>query len=486
MKILSARIYDKYIELVPKSAGRYGDLFEIDSVSLLLGTNGSGKTRMLVSLANAINAPGDNSLNLYLQDDHERLVESSDSYKNKICSIYYSALPYRRKLSRRKGIFNASPTKAISQDNKRLENFGRISKMLGVKTQLEGVVKYTSLVFRSLLIPMLGKSKKIENKNLVVLIKELSLLSDRDYLYRTERKSVYELDRSKEVLLKNIEMIIEEIIIKDLDEPKGMCYLSALEYLYSTLDKRSSGIIAAHFLQSVGIINENLDSVDNKYFDILKKIAANTLTFIKKNSSMINISDGHRKIKFIIGNSKDLLSIKGSDTSILVEWSNQSSGIQALVEQFSLIDEAVNKAFGEGYNSILLLIDEGDAYLHLDWQRKYISLINNFLGGIKKKYSLKNLQLVLATHSPLLAADIPGEFVISLDSNNSTVTFAAPIEEIISSAFSSSSLGEFAAYNINDIYKRALNNSITEYDLNLVESIGDISIKAALKKEILK
>lgn len=485
MKILSARIYDKYLELVPKDAGRYGDLFEIDSVSLLLGTNGSGKTRMLVSLANAINAPSDNSLLLYVQDDQERLVESAASYKNEICSIYYSALPYRRKLSRRKGIFNASPTKANSKDNKRLENFGRISKMLGVKTQLEGIIRYTSLVFRSLLIPILSKSKIIGNKELVILIKELALLKDGDYLNRNEEKSVSDLDKDREDVLSKIESILEEIVIKDFGEAKGMCYFSALEYFYLTMDKKSTEIIATQFLEGLDVINGKFNSIDKKYINKLKIFAANTLAFVKNNSDISAKSYSQRRLTFRIDNYDNFINIKGSETSILIEWSNQSSGIQALVEQFSLIDDAVNKATREGYKSILLLIDEGDAYLHLDWQRKYISLINNFLGGIKIKYSLKSLQLVLATHSPLLAADIPGEFVISLDSNNFTVTFAAPIEEIISSAFSSSSLGEFAAHNINDIYKRALNNNTTEYDLNLVESIGDISIKAALKKEIL-
>lgn len=485
MKILSARIYDKYLELVPKDAGRYGDLFEIDSVSLLLGTNGSGKTRMLVSLANAINAPGDNSLKLYVQDDHERLVESADSYKNEICSIYYSALPYRRKLSRRKGIFNASPTKANSKDNKRLENFGKVSKMLGVKTQLEGIVRYTSLVFRSLLIPILSKSKIIGNRELVILIKELALLKDGEYLSRNEKKSVFDLDKNREDVLNQIESILEGVVIKDFGETKGMCYFSALEYLYLMMDKKSAVTIATQFLESMDIINGKLDSADKKHINKLKILAANTLALIKNNSEISAKSYSYRRLTLKIDNYDNLINIKGSDTSILIEWSNQSSGIQALVEQFSLIDDSVSKATREGYNSILLLIDEGDAYLHLDWQRKYISLINNFLGGIKKKYSLKTLQLVLATHSPLLAADIPGDFVISLDSNNSTVTFAAPIEEIISNAFSSSSLGEFAAYNINDIYKRALRNNTTQYDLNLVESIGDISIKAALKKEIL-
>ena len=134
-----------------------------------------------------------------------------------------------------------------------------------------------------------------------------------------------------------------------------------------------------------------------------------------------------------------------------------------------------------GRSSILLLIDEGDAYLHLDWQRRYISLINRYLGNMKRQHRLESLQLILATHSPLLAADVPDIFVTNLDNENISKTFAAPLEEVIAGSFESSSLGEFAATKINEIYRRAQQARLTDADYHLIDAIGDAAIQAALK-----
>ena len=160
-----------------------------------------------------------------------------------------------------------------------------------------------------------------------------------------------------------------------------------------------------------------------------------------------------------------------------------SSGLQALVEQFALIGEAVNNAARKGRLSLVILIDEGDAYLHLDWQRKYFSLLNKYLGDLKTQHNLDSLQLILATHSPLLAADIPGDFVTNLDSDETMKTFAAPLEEVIAGSFESSSLGEFAAKKINEIYRRAQSSSLTDTDRRLIKAVGDVAIRSALMRE---
>ncbi|WP_264381492.1 hypothetical protein [Pseudomonas sp. MM227] len=113
-------------------------------------------------------------------------------------------------------------------------------------------------------------------------------------------------------------------------------------------------------------------------------------------------------------------------------------------------------------------------------------MLNKFLGGLKRKHNLHSLQLIMATHSPLLAADIPGELVTSLDSSCAINSFAAPLEEVIAGAFGSNSLGEFAAGKINEIYKRAKAGNATGEDRNVVEVIGDVAIKSALRRSFQK
>jgi len=290
------------------------------------------------------------------------------------------------------------------------------------------------------------------------------------------------IDKKRESLLSQIERFLENLIFDKLGFDDGLFFVSSLEYLYNKNGKKIPNIMAWQFLEYIGVVNYQSNVSGRFEFKALEEIVYNTRLLMNQYFTLENHERSHRAIRFRIDNIDVSKNIKKINTPIQIEWSNQSSGLQALVEQFALLDDAIGKAAKKNYNSMLLLIDEGDAYLHLDWQRKYIFMLNKYLGELKKKYQIQNLQLIMATHSPLLAADIPGDFVTSLDSDNVSNTFAAPIEEVIANAFSSNSLGEFAAANINEIYRRALLGKTTQHDRSLVDSIGDITIKTALKR----
>ncbi|WP_436875927.1 AAA family ATPase [Siccibacter turicensis] len=479
-KILAVRIENQLIELLPRNAERYGQLFDIDSLSLLLGTNGAGKTNFLMSLANAVASTQDESFQFYFKATKNGNYEPVSPYNEHLCSIYYSALPYKRKLHRRKGVINASPKIKSSTYAKRLEEFDMIANILDIKTELIGVIDYSKSVFRTILIPILKQEKLHLESNIGFLISELDRMTSSNTTYESED---YELkDRHREELLNNIEFHLESLIYESMGGDNAFYILCSLQYIFSKDGKKLAKHAAINLLKEVGIIHTDQDVTDKFIYDHLVSIAKNCRGLIECHVSVEPVRDTRRKLEFIIKDNSIIEQIKITDTPIKIEWSNQSSGLQALVEQFSLINEAVEKAVEKKYKSILLLIDEGDAYLHLDWQRKYISILNRFLGRLKRIYNINNLQLIIATHSPLLAADIPGDFVTSLDSNDFSNTFAAPIEDVIANAFSSNSLGEFAAKHINDIYDRAIHDKTTEYDRNLTEAIGDISIRKALKR----
>jgi len=483
MKINAIRVYDHFINLIPHGAADYGELFKIDSVSLLLGTNGSGKTRILTSLANAIGSPQDDAIQFYFEGTPNGHIEPQSPYNKHLCAIYYSALPYKRKISRRKGIINASPNNKTLTDDNRLENFKVISEVLQINTQLECVISYSKMVFRTILIPLLRNFDKVANATLGFLLKDLARLGSGPDKISHIHLSAYDIDKKRELILNNIEEIIEDEMIFKLGRQQAFLYLSSMEYMYSKEEKKTKSI-ALELLGYIGFVYSERKKTESFDFYELKKLVGKTDSLIDIFSNSKETTWGFRRLSFKIKNLDESYIIKSANTPIRIEWSNQSSGLQALVEQLSSIDDAVRKAAEKKYTSVLLLIDEGDAYLHLDWQRKYISILNDFLGGVKKKYDLDNMQLVLATHSPLLAADIPGDYVISLDSKDFPSTFAAPIEEVILNAFSSNSLGEFAAAKINEIFKRAESKKTTKFDKNLVNSIGDISIRSALKRKI--
>jgi len=476
-KIIAVRVQDRFVELLPQGIDRLGRLFEIDSVSLVLGKNGSGKTRLLTTLANAVGSPQDDAVQFYFKDTPNGNYEPSAPYSETLCAVYYSALPYRRKLSRRSGVLDASPNNKAFADDQRLEKLGDVAKALGVETRLTGFFGYTGTVFRSVLIPELRSAHEILVSPLDSAVHDLNrLLAD---VSTDGTKGYRDFDGKREAAYKKIESILTDEIDVRLGDYDRSLFLVALEYMHLQGDRYNKNAATIAFLNHIGLTNNHSEP---SAFQDLEEIVESTRTVLDNYANPQDFNWRNRAHKFQIDGIAQSAAIKSHKTPIKIEWSDLSSGLQALVEQFSLIDEAVGKAAEQGRFSILLLIDEGDAYLHLDWQRRYFSLLNKFLGELKRKYRLHSLQLIMATHSPLLAADIPGELITNLENGQAINSFAAPLEEIIAGSFGSSSLGEFAAEKINEIYKRILSSNLTDADRHVVEVIGDVAIKSALKR----
>ncbi len=61
---------------------------------------------------------------------------------------------------------------------------------------------------------------------------------------------------------------------------------------------------------------------------------------------------------------------------------------------------------------IVILIDEPDLHLHLDWQKKYIQKLIDVFSTLDE--SIK-LHFIIATHSPFIISDLPSECIIKLD-----------------------------------------------------------------------
>ncbi|WP_079381224.1 AAA family ATPase [Pseudomonas aeruginosa] len=472
--ILGVRVDDQFIELSSPELDSFGKLFDIDSINLLLGKNGSGKTRFLVALARAITPSTDEGARIYFSKE-EKKPFSYRTLKEKSCAIYYSALPYRRKLKRRSGLIDASPTARNKNDAGRLLRIGEVARDLGIDTKLTAYFGYSRNVYRSILIPRLHQETEIIEKDLKKLIH--TYYKDTDSKELTSNRSTRFIDHEKEEILHEIEQLLDREIDSKLGTYERILFLTSLEYMHGRTREFDAPKAATAFLDYIGLIRAN-SSKSN--FEDLEHIVERTRSALNNYAHPEDFYLDERTQYFQIDSVPGLEAIRRHETPIKIEWSNLSSGLQALVEQFSLIDEAVAQASQQGRSSVLLLIDEGDAYLHLDWQRKYISLLNKYLANVKKRHRLESLQLILATHSPLLAADIPSEFVTNLDSATRTKSFAAPLEEVIAGSFESNSIGEFAASKINEVYKRAQKSKLTKEDRKLISAIGDPAIQAAL------
>lgn len=190
-----------------------------------------------------------------------------------------------------------------------------------------------------------------------------------------------------------------------------------------------------------------------------------------------------------------------------------SSGEEKLITMFSRIyylKQIEKRIKGK---SIIFLLDEPDIYLHPEWQRLFISYFKGYIESLfSKEYSI---QIILTSHSPFVASDLPRENVIMLDTNkdgNCVVkndkkdknikTFGANIFDLYTDAFFvESSFGEFAKRKIKEVVEwlkyeekkdetgkitREYNDDIIQSNKEQIEyilnSIGEPLVKNKLQK----
>ncbi len=62
--------------------------------------------------------------------------------------------------------------------------------------------------------------------------------------------------------------------------------------------------------------------------------------------------------------------------------------------------------------SFIILIDEPDLHLHLDWQKKYIQKLIDVFSNLNTEIKI---HFIIATHSPFILSDLPNESIILLE-----------------------------------------------------------------------
>ncbi len=119
-----------------------------------------------------------------------------------------------------------------------------------------------------------------------------------------------------------------------------------------------------------------------------------------------------------------------------------------------------NKTKLEKINFIYLLIDEGEAGFHPQWQKEYLHTLIRQLPIVFDEF---NIQIIITTHSPIIASDLPANNIIFLgkdesgycvsDRLNKEETFGANIHSLYTEAFflQKGLMGEFAKEKINKV-----------------------------------
>ncbi len=164
-----------------------------------------------------------------------------------------------------------------------------------------------------------------------------------------------------------------------------------------------------------------LNSFVNNYFgkSIFKNIFDRYVFRIKKGETLIQeFYSLFRKTAFIYD-------------YMVFRWNGLSSGEVNFLSLYSRVYYLKSDIEYEKFNSFIFLFDEADLSFHPKWQQRYVSNIVNFLNEL---FSDKEIQIIIASHSPIMLSDaIKGSVVfLSEKGENSEMenTFGANIYDL--------------------------------------------------------
>ncbi|WP_146194174.1 AAA family ATPase [Brumimicrobium oceani] len=175
------------------------------------------------------------------------------------------------------------------------------------------------------------------------------------------------------------------------------------------------------------------------------------------------------------------------------DWSGLSSGMKAYLNLYSQLfntKETINQTISK---SLLICIDEGDLYMHPEWQR---SFLNDLIKFINTNFDNKHIQILLTSHSPFLISDLPKENVLLLDKNGivnrqlgEESSFGANIHQLFANQFflaNKGTTGAFAKEKIIELSNRI--SSIKTSELSeiehLIEMIGEPILRYRLQDKL--
>jgi predicted ATPase len=253
-------------------------------------------------------------------------------------------------------------------------------------------------------------------------------------------------------------------------------------------DNYRESLVINEFEKSLNLF-ENIDTI----ISILYQEYNESIYYPK--SELINNNDSNITL---IMNLPRFLKIELIDSRTGVEYSELSTGEKSLLDVVYSIKNIIELRIKNNLSdSIFILLDEIESYLHPNWQKNLIQYIYNFV----KIYSI-DIHIILTSHSPFILSDIPKQNVIFLekyDENDDEVkkgnqkigncknvtkdidmkTFGANIHTLLSNGFfmSDGLMGEFAKSKIEEIKKF--------YDFNQ-KFKAKINAKGKIKERVKK
>ncbi|MCG3714689.1 ATP-binding protein [Aliarcobacter butzleri] len=491
-------------------------------IGVLIGENGTGKSVLI------------NSIKDYMQNDRTIAIYEMNgeffynyyTYGNRNITIYSLGRKYIVKEINIKNIFYTSTLdlgRKVYQDGLDISD-----KAFLTKYENKTFEKSLKLIENDDILKYFKLVEKHKKKELIPDFEELKMEFSEDFFLDINK---YILNNYRE-LIKDYSKNIKEFIIhiEDLELVKFL-FIDSFKRFDKEIDYINRGRLIS-LLITATIFCDDIDKFKNfinNYFPFDIKIEE-LITNIHNSFEEIDILKDYNFPMFPLTNTKSY-TLKYKDIKF-VEFYNKfirdskfnfmqfeifpplSSGQKAILFIFARINDAIQKINQENPNeNILILLDEADLKLHLEWQRKFLCDLIKFLNS----YPNNKFYILYATHSPMILSDITNDRVVFLEKDKITElskdkqeindknelkiksTFGANIYDIYSdSFFVNNFMGAFAQNKINEVikiideYKEKKEKNPDEFmpnekaldNLKIVKSIGEPLLRNKLEDEI--
>ncbi|MFM0684833.1 AAA family ATPase [Paraburkholderia strydomiana] len=488
------------------------NLFSFDSFNLLIGANGAGKTSFLREVAWSFHTGYDKgSAEVAFSPSQQSSRKQMESYG----VIYYTPIPYPVDLPRSIGNFiNATPKYG---NRKReplvdLEHYQRVGESLGFNVRPLAVMSYDLVenltrIGRTILeaiararpnthggepLPWLPDILHGATRYASSLLRYFTNASVAFFLGFDETLPG-ERRISDNIEVAGVEFI--EVLLRFIELKLGDRKTPLLSALEDTIEHGKVVGDAVGIFMRRYLFDETFDPnsrPSSKRADQLREQLTETAKekekFFFAYNEWHDYSNGTRiGVSFEITDNRLLHKHSREPNSEVVQivWDKFSSGQLALLYQFSAITRSANKLKNKGHEKLLILVDEGDIYLHAAWQRRYIELLDGAMKDLKKRFS--RVQVILTSHSSALLTDVPKDCVTRIDSygeesNKAVKSFAASLDDIVNNSFGAGSLGSFAQRKLKETAENLRKGKISDTDRYVIEMIDDPILKREFKR----
>lgn len=332
--------------------------------------------------------------------------------------------------------------------------------------------------------------KKIKNRSQSDLSESWALISEivESLRFRSELKEQLFREKSRDGFLKSFCSLYlnqKEIKVRPAD----------YDELRDELEEEYGKAIDAEIEHDLDILSSYAESFDNLIQYLSNQQIISNKTEPSTYNFKVNIAGGNADGALNL----DLMTIleEYRPVGIIYDYMNfswnLSSGEYARWTLFARIYEQAEyrqMKLDDEYRTLILLLDEADMLLHPEWQRNYVEQIITFA---KTMFPGIHVQVIIATHSPIMLSDIPKQNILFLTVDHQKEpgeTFASNIFALYQDSFflEDSGIGTFAKKKLKDIVKWIHEGSRQSRQSNdeleaLIESVGDVYLRAKLKNE---